>query len=75
MVVNEIHGNVLMRMLSVTYNTHTSRIIYRCCMSVHIVHASHWSMYLSFHLVVCVTYVFFEQLNNLCDNNFNRVYS
>ena len=31
MVVNEIHGNVLMRMLSVTYNTHTSRIIYRCC--------------------------------------------
>ena len=27
MVVNEIHGNVLMRMLSVTYNTHTSRII------------------------------------------------
>ena len=23
MVVNEIHGNVLMRMLSVTYNTHT----------------------------------------------------
>ena len=31
MVVNEIHGNVLMRMLSVTYNTHThtSRIIYR----------------------------------------------
>ena len=29
MVVNEIRGNVLMRMLSVTYNTHTSRIIYR----------------------------------------------
>ena len=28
MVVNEIYGNVLMRMLSVTYNTHTSRIIY-----------------------------------------------
>ena len=27
MVVNEIHGNVLMHMLSVTYNTHTSRII------------------------------------------------
>ena len=27
MVVNEIHGNALMRMLSVTYNTHTSRII------------------------------------------------
>ena len=23
MVVNEIHGNVLIRMLSVTYNTHT----------------------------------------------------
>ena len=27
MVVNEIHGKVLMRMLSVMYNTHTSRII------------------------------------------------
>ena len=30
MVVDEIHSNVLMRMLSVTYNTHTNRIIYRC---------------------------------------------
>ena len=31
MVVNEIHGNISMRMVSVTYNTHThtSRIIYR----------------------------------------------
>ena len=28
MMVNEIHGNVLMHMVSVTYNTHTSRIIY-----------------------------------------------
>ena len=28
MVVNEIHGNVLMRMLSVTYNTHTQAELY-----------------------------------------------
>ena len=28
MVVNEIHGNVLMCMLSVTYNTHTQAELY-----------------------------------------------
>ena len=28
MVINEIHGNVLMRMLSVTYNTHTQAELY-----------------------------------------------
>ena len=40
MVVNEIHGNVLMCMLSVMYNTHTSRIIYR----YYLLHESEWNM-------------------------------
>ena len=38
MVVNEIHGNVLMHMFSVTYNTHTYELRLRATVCSLIIH-------------------------------------